>query len=177
MLSSQSEFPFRVYTDGSCDFRDGIMGYAALTEGPTTNGMVSRCGAETGGSVRRAEMQGFLLGLQTVLELSELHDPKQRTLFFQTGLPRLAVHWFTDRSDLALSVSSPTGGRLYSRAQDADLWHRIGWYEMMFAITATNIPRNSMPAQETADRVAGLTRKAMQAFVRDEAARGHHLNQ
>lgn len=164
--ASPDFLPICIYSDGSCDHRDGISGYAAIVYDPNQGTMLYRGGVETGGSVRRAEMRGVLVGLQLALELCGLHDPKVQNGFRASGEPRRKISWFTDRDDLAPAVTPTTpGAPLYSRAKDADLWHHFAYYESWFDITAKQVPRNTVAQQTEADRVSGILRKMLQSRV------------
>jgi len=160
---------FDVYTDGSCDWHDMMGGSAAVVRHPTTGELLCRGGCESGASVNRAELRAVLMGLSMVASLSGLADAKFRDKFVLGAFPRLRVNWYTDRANIAGSVTaqSQETTRLFSRDVDADLWATIAWYETFMDIKAHLVPRNSVPEQKEADRISGLLRKAMQSCAID----------
>lgn len=167
-----SDYDFQVFTDGSCDYRDGIMGYAAVIYSAQDGVMITRGGTSTGGSVRRAEMMGLLVGLQAVGQLSGVLVPEHRKTLTQNSVTRPKVMWYTDRQDVAGSISPPAGQKAFNRDKDADLWAQISWWETWLKIHANLKPRNTLSAQAECDRIAGELRKClkskMESWVSDE---------
>ena len=78
-----------------------------------------------------------------------------------------SVMWYSDRENLVNGVKRhPINGEpLNSRDVDADLWHRFAYYERVFRITATHVPRNKLPFQAKCDKACSLTRKALKMWL------------
>jgi hypothetical protein len=129
--------------------------------------MIYRGGAVTGSSVNRSEMMALLVGLQVIGEFSGILDAGRRKQLTECSAMRPVVLWYTDRQNVARSITPPEGQRPYRRDVDADLWAQIAWWELWFKIRAVHVPRNTVGAQKECDRVSGVLRKALQTMVVD----------
>jgi ribonuclease HI len=166
-LTDSNHFDYQLFTDGSCDSKDRIAGYAAVAYNPASNVMIYRGGATTGSSVNRSEMLALLAGLQVIGEFSGVLDAGHRKQLTECSAMRPVVLWYTDRQNVARSITPPPDTRPYKRDVDADLWAQIAWWELWFKIKAMNVPRNTVGAQTECDRVAGELRKALKAKVNE----------
>jgi hypothetical protein len=76
------------------------------------------------------------------------------------------VYWVSDRESLVHQVArtNPHGGTPYRRHASPDLWARFEWYEPLFKITATHVPRDTHMWQKRNDRIASECRTLMKDY-------------
>lgn len=181
---SPEEHDFVLYTDGSgCD--KGWGGYASVYEridlvegrrGPVSSGLL--VAATYGSTVRRSEFNALLDGAWAILQgecdrvrkeaqgdEDALYKIGSEGLLHQlTGPDRVRILWYTDRSELAMSMlHGPSGAPLFKRASDRDLWHRWSFMSRHICLTPLHRGRNTVAGQAACDRLAGMAREALKA--------------
>lgn len=153
--SKPNDLDFEIFTDGS-GHTDNYGGSAAVVFSLRHKVYLTRFAAFYGASVNRAELQAFLLGMRG---LTEVMDWLKSEAYARLKAYPPIVKWYCDRENLVLSATrTASGGTVYSRRTDADLWAQYEWYEKMFKILPVHIPRNSKPGQAACDQVSSELR-------------------
>jgi len=150
---------FLLYTDGS-GHQDKYGGSASLVIENATGERFTTSAANYGTTVSRAEFEGLLSGLQSILEYNgKLQD-------------RPTVAWYSDRESLVLAVHG-----FYRRKAEPDLWARFQYYETLFSITPLFVPRSTDPLHDVVDRMASEGRIMMKEYIESVRLEGLDLTQ
>jgi len=155
---------FILYTDGS-GHADGYGGSACLVQSNSHKKRAIHLAAYSNTSTDRAEFEGLLNGLQSIVEMMQWKSPSDYAALEQR--PRkLTVGWVTDRESLALSVwRQEDGTTVYQRKKQGDLWARYEYYEKIFLVTPYVIARNSTTTHAYVDRLASEARILIKEYM------------
>jgi len=153
---------FFLYTDGS-GYQDGYGGAAALVLSAKHNVWEVSFAGYKGTTVERAEFEGLLIGLQTILTVM-----KWDSAFHHQRLERMppSVSWFTDREALAKAVQRDAEGNpVYSRRSTPDLWARFSFYERLFRVDPVFTKRETNVYHNVVDRFASDARLLVKDYM------------
>ncbi len=155
-----------LWTDGSGHHGDKLeVSCAWFCSGRAPHYLGSVLSASTCGSVNRAELKALLDGLHGILE--EERRRSGRGASWVPPFPRLIL-WSSDRQNLVLGVArDPLDGKpLNSRDTDPDLWARFAFYEAIFRIHPTLVPRNAVAWQAHCDKACSATRLVLKKWAK-----------
>ena len=155
---------FTIYTDGS-GYSDGYGGSASLMISDKYAKRELRVASFSNTSTDRAEFEGLLMGLQSIVECMGWGEPSElKTL---KRLPRKPlVCWFSDRESIVLAIwRDENGDPVYKRRKQGDLWARFEFYEEIFDITPLLIGRNSVDEHAYVDRLASESRLLVKEYL------------
>lgn len=155
---------FILHTDGS-GHADGYGGSACLVESNSHRKRTLHLSAYSQTSTDRAEFEGLLNGLQSIVDMMQWSPAADYSALTQRP-KKLSVAWFTDRESLALSVwRQADGTTVYQRKKQGDLWARFEYYEKIFHVIPYLIARNSTPSHEYVDRLASEARILIKEYM------------
>jgi ribonuclease HI len=157
-----ADYEFQLYTDGS-GWNDRFAGYCAVLRSDKHNKFVCSAASIYGADTERAEFEGLLAGLQSIMDTMDWNNKHQRSLM---QMRRTSVYWVTDREHLVGAMLKKADGSYeYKRRTTPDLWARLEWYEKIFDITAVWRERNTIAWQGYADTIASECRTQMKHYV------------
>jgi ribonuclease HI len=150
---------FELYTDGSGWNDNQFGGHAFLIISTRHNLYEQRVVGWHGISVDRAEFMALLHGLRTIQEVMGWTSPDQ---VGKLSIIKPTVKWYCDRKSLVGSVNNPE-----QRHAQGDLWAQYAWYEKIFKVDGTLIPRDTNDNHNVADALASEIRMVMKAYLTD----------
>jgi len=165
---------FIMYTDGSGRDIDGYGGCSVFVQDTMTKKLHRGFLAMNQTRVSRMEMQAGLIGLRIIADIMDVVKPSRVKLYTEIGIP---VLWYSDREDMTRSIRTEETG--YKRRKNGDLWASLEYFEQFLDIDVRHVPRNTLPHQALADRVAGRMRELIKAYVKkypesDESGPAHY---
>ncbi len=161
--ATPEKFDFQIYTDGA-GYTDNFAGCAVTGVSKRFSKFFQRATAFWGIETDRAEFEGVLLGLHTILNVMGIENVPQHRMLQAEPMTVLVI---SDREDLVGSMSGENFNSKppYERRANKDLWARFAWYEQYFQIIAAHRERNTNPLQGASDRLASEVRVMMKNYV------------
>ncbi len=158
----EPEVDFVLHTDGS-GYQDGFGGYACLVKSQRHNAHKVRMAGLSGTTVERAEFEGLLMGLQTIVEILDCDNVPGREGL--RNFPK-TVLWISDRESLVKAVMRGVDGQpVFSRRSTPDLWVRFEFYEKLFKIFPRFTPRETRSPHQIVDRLASDGRLLIKNYL------------